>query len=243
MSSTIKDIREFTRAIDGWLADIEGKQLYHLAKACEGKGVIVEIGSWQGKSTVWLGKGAQAGHHPSIYAIDPHQGNVIMNESNPTMSTLDTFNNNIRQAGLEQLVTPVVKTSVEAAKDFDRPIELIFIDGLHEYEHVKTDFEAWFPKVILGGIMAFHDTVGKAPGPRKLVDRYVYRSHSFKNVRFTGSITFAEKTTQNSWLDRLRNRYTLLLKTLYHNAVLLNFKINFPQFVITFGHRLIRLFQ
>ena len=58
--------------VPGWLTDEEGEALYELARACTGKGVIVEIGSWKGKSTVCLGLGSQAGAAVPVYAIDPH---------------------------------------------------------------------------------------------------------------------------------------------------------------------------
>src|SRR5712691_13572252 len=58
--------------VPGWLTDEEGEALYDLARACTGKGVIVEIGSWVGKSTICLGRGSLAGASVPIYAVDPH---------------------------------------------------------------------------------------------------------------------------------------------------------------------------
>jgi hypothetical protein len=57
----IDEIKKLVFKINGWLTDKEGELLYNLAKNCTGKGVIVEIGSWKGKSTIWLGKGSKAG--------------------------------------------------------------------------------------------------------------------------------------------------------------------------------------
>jgi hypothetical protein len=95
------------------------------------------------------------------------------------------------------VIIPIVKTSEDAAKKFNEPIELIFIDGAHDYELVKLDFELWFPKVIYGGIMAFHDTTGW-PGPRKVVKEFIYKSKYFKDIRMVDSITFAKKVRQNT---------------------------------------------
>ena len=84
---------------------------------------------------------------------------------------------------------PTVKTSEEAAWNFSEPVELVFIDGSHEYELVRLDFELWFPKLISGGIIALHDTVG-FPGPRKVVAENL---HKFRNIGLVDEITFAQK--------------------------------------------------
>ena len=119
------------------------------------------------------------------------------------------------------IVKPIVKTSVSAAKSFHEPVELVFIDGAHEYRQVKADFEAWFPKVIDGGTMAFHDTTFW-PGPRRVVKESLFNSRRFKDIGFIDSITFATKVRENSAGDRTRNKYVLLLKSLYESSARLN---------------------
>jgi glycosyltransferase involved in cell wall biosynthesis/predicted O-methyltransferase YrrM len=196
-------MKKIPTRIEGWLTDDEGKFLYCAARNCTGKGVIVEIGSWKGKSTSYIGKGSKAGKRIKVYAIDPH-----------IEGTCEEFKRNIKNAGLNDIVIPVVKTSEEAAKDFTELVEFIFIDGDHKYEMVKQDFELWFPKLINRGIIAFHDTVSW-PGPRKVVKKYIHKSRYFKNVGFVDSITFAQKTIKNSLKDRLRNRSLFLFKNKY----------------------------
>ena len=207
----MREIKSLVDGIDGWLSDTEGELLYELARNCTGRGVIVEIGSWKGKSTVWLGKGVRAGGAGKIFAVDPHLGFVEADDQIGKGSTFEEFQQNIRHAGIADLITPIVKTSEEAARDFNLPVELIFIDGLHEYEFARQDFELWFPKVIDGGIMAFHDTNGRS-GSTRVVDEMVYRSNHFKEVRFADSITAARKVTSNTIFDKARNRSILMTK-------------------------------
>jgi predicted O-methyltransferase YrrM len=209
-----KKIHEITKNIDGFLSDKEGKTLYDLAKKCSGKGVIVEIGSWKGKSTVCLAKGSKAGKKSKIYAIDPHTGSSEHKKWYGKVWTFEEFKKNIKEAKVDDIVVPIVKTSEEAAKTFDKPVELIFIDGAHEYEYVKKDFQLWFPKVIEGGIMAFHDTISWE-GPNKVVNKYIHKSKYFKNIGIVNSITFAEKTKENKLSDRIRNRFLLFSKKIY----------------------------
>jgi len=211
MDSKIEEARRAAEHVPGWLTDAEGELLFNLAKSCSGKGVIVEIGSWKGKSTIWMARGSQAGQRVKIYAIDPHEG-TPGHRRQGELSTLDEFKKNISQAGLADLVVPLTTTSKTAALGFANPVEMIFIDGDHDYESVKLDFELWFPKVIVDGLMAFHDTTRWA-GPKRLVAERVYKSRNFCGASFVCSITFAKKTIRNNIRQRLRNRLALLAKT------------------------------
>jgi glycosyltransferase involved in cell wall biosynthesis/predicted O-methyltransferase YrrM len=197
------NIKRIVHGIDGSLSDDEGKFLYFTAKNCIGKGAIVEIGSWKGKSTSYMGMGSKAGKKIKVYAIDPH-----------LEGTYREFKRNIKKAKLNDTVIPVVKTSAGAASGFTMPIEFIFIDADHTYEKVKQDFELWFPKLTSGGVIAFHDTVAW-PGPRRVVKKFIYKSRYFKDIGFVDSITFAKKTKKNYLKDRFKNRYKLFLRNRY----------------------------
>lgn len=194
-------------------SDLERSLLFNLAKRCTGKGVIVEIGSWKGDSTICLAKGSKAGKKVKIYAIDPHTGSSEHKKNSENIWTFEEFMKNIHNSNVEDIIIPLVKTSEEAAKDFNEPIELIFIDGAHEYKMVKLDFDLWYPKVIDGGIMAFHDSI-VWPGPEKIVKEKIFFSKNFKNVNFVDSITYGEKTNLNTLKDRIKSKYIFLLKKL-----------------------------
>jgi len=93
---TLEETNKLTQKIDGWLTENEGRLLYRLAKNCRGHGAIVEIGSWKGRSTVWLGKGSMRGSRTKIYAIDPHIGSSEHQEENGEVWTFEEFKQNIR---------------------------------------------------------------------------------------------------------------------------------------------------
>ena len=65
-------VKRIARQVDGFLTDNEGELLHNFAKRCTSKGTIVEIGSWKGKSTIWLGNGSKKGNRATVYAIAPH---------------------------------------------------------------------------------------------------------------------------------------------------------------------------
>lgn len=199
--------------ISGFLRQDEAHLLCRLASVSGSNGVIVEIGSWEGKSTVCLGIGSLIGTKNRIYAIDPHTGSSEHKKEMGEVNTLIHFKKNILKAGVAKLVTPLVMTSHNAVTKVKEPVNLLFIDGAHDQLSVKQDFLDWFPKVVDGGIVAFHDTISW-PGPRKVVADYVFKSRDFKNVRVVGSITYGVKTKDFTIKDFFTNRYVYVTKCL-----------------------------
>src|ERR1051325_188661 len=210
----MQTIEEILTSVDGWLHPKEARLLYRLASECKGRGAIVEIGSWKGKSTICLARGSLAGGKAKINAIDPHTGSPEHSKQFGEVWTFDEFRRNIENAGMTEQVTPHVDFSDAVAKKFNEPVELIFIDGLHEYEGVKTDFDSWFPKVIEHGTIAFHDTTCW-DGVRKCVSKDVFKSRYFRKVRFAKSIVHGEKVPQNTVFERIENRMVLLVFLVY----------------------------
>jgi MMP 1-O-methyltransferase len=234
MSEFAERVKPLIADVPGWLTDEEGEALYELAKRCTGRGVIVEIGSWKGKSTICLGLGSRAGSGVPIFAIDPHAD-----------YRFGDFKTNVERAGIGDLVTPVASLSQAAADEFEEPIALLFVDGSHEYDLVLEDFEKWVPKVVDGGWVAFHDTTWTA-GPRKVVGQAIYRGRGFKDVRFVvGSLTIGRKVAWNALPDRARSRYVLAVKTAFwlgSSAVKKQRRL-LPKPVERFGRRLLRVIQ
>src|SRR5438270_4458350 len=234
MSEFDTRVKPLIADVPGWLTDEEGEALYDLARACTGKGAIVEIGSWKGKSTVCLGLGSKAGGSVPVYAVDPHAD-----------YRFGDFKTNVERAGIAELVRPVASLSQAAADDFQEPIELLFVDGSHEYELVLEDFEQWVPKVVDGGWIAFHDTTWTA-GPRKVVGAAVYRSRRFKDVRFVvGSTTVARKVARNSSVDRVRYRSVVGVKTAFWlaSSALKKQRRLLPKPVERLGRRVLKAIQ
>jgi MMP 1-O-methyltransferase len=234
MSDFESHVKPLIADIPGWLTDEEGEALYELARACTGKGVIVEIGSWKGKSTVCLGLGSRDGTSVPVYAVDPHAD-----------YRFGDFKTNVDRAGLSELVRPLASLSQAAADGFEEPIEFLFVDGSHEYELVLEDFEKWVPKVVDGGWVAFHDTTWTR-GPRKVVGQGIYRSRRFKDAKFVvGSLTVARKVESNSLADRVRNRYVLGVKTAFWvgSSALKKQRRLLPKPVERLGRRFLRAIQ
>lgn len=143
---------EILAPVTGWLSNVEAIWLnYHAAQITEG--CIVEIGSYQGKSTIALALNASV----PVYAIDPHHahtdevGAVFGPEDRPI------FDANIAQAGLQERVYPINLTSDHARQGWQQPIGLLFVDGAHNEEQVSQDVFGWLRHLLPGGLLAIHD--------------------------------------------------------------------------------------
>lgn len=171
--------------VEGFLRLNEGYVLQYLARAADGEQSIVEIGSWKGRSTVCLANGSHG--IQKIYAIDPHLGYLIKN--NKQTSTYHDFLNTVVESGIRENVTPVRKTSAEAAKAWDKSIGLVFIDGLHDLVHAKEDISIWQPLVAEGGYIACHDAfLGEVGVCRALIE--CLRPDAIHDIGCVGSIVF-----------------------------------------------------
>ncbi len=171
-------------AIPGWLTRPEAELLFNLvANHPEITSSVVEVGSYQGRSTVALAYGmATRKVRRPVVAVDPHIGSPDMQKGrkyhDPLVSdgaaginTLAAFLQNIQGAGVEW-IEPKVCTSEELLKHSYVPADIVFIDANHEYEEVKKDFESWASMVQPGGLIAFHDYT-KCKGVKRAVDEIV----------------------------------------------------------------------
>jgi predicted O-methyltransferase YrrM len=194
--------------IEGWLSEAQGRALHQAAAQASGRGAIVEIGSWKGRSTTWLAHGARE-RGLRVLAVDPHANS----REDPDARTFEAFQENLRHAGVQDAVEPLVMTSAEAVRVVTGPVELLFVDGDHSVEGARRDAELWLPRVMTGGTVLLHDVASSGyAGPRRVFQRAICRSAAYHRVRRVGSMGIAERTSGRSLLQALRSRvFDLLL--------------------------------
>ncbi len=165
---------EVAEAVKGFLPKNEAAALYDAAVAVEVDGPLLEVGSYCGKSSVYLGYAAQSIGRV-LYALDHHRGSEenqagwehhdpeLIDKQKWVMDTLPYFRDAIFAAGLEHVVIALVGHSGVIARNWTTPLSFLFIDGGHGEEPAKADFNGWVPKVKEGGTLAIHDVF---PNPK-----------------------------------------------------------------------------
>jgi len=122
--------------------------------------IFVEIGSWKGYSTSFLGEIAKK-HGCHVYCVDHWQGSPGVYFHQLETDCFSKFQHNMKALGLSDYIHPLVMSSEQASKIFaDGIADLIFIDGDHRYKPFAKDLDVWWPKVKEGGIFCGHDCEG-----------------------------------------------------------------------------------
>ncbi len=164
-------LRAAACAAKGFMPPVEGDALYeaavNAAGACPGR-PLLEVGSYCGRSTVWLGAAARVAG-TVVYAVDHHRGSEenqagwewhdesLVDVGIGLIDTLPVFRRTIYDAGLEDVVVAVVGLSPMVAASWQTPLAMVFIDGGHGVEPARADYAGWTPHVAIGGTLAIHD--------------------------------------------------------------------------------------
>ena len=189
--------------VDGFLSTIEGMALYFFSSQ-QSKihdECFVEIGSYKGKSSCYIIAGIvkENNGRGTLHCVDHFKGSPehqkgMAYSKGFSGSTRKEFDDNINLMSFSDNVKVHEKTSEEVLKDWKEPVAFIFIDGSHDYEDVRADFKGWEKHLVVGGIIALHDTNGAWDGPTKVVNTLLDNNKNYKLLS-VGSITFAEKVS------------------------------------------------
>jgi len=193
----------FHQNVGGYLTDMQGYTLMVLAEQGPGVGEIVEVGSFKGKSTCWLARGTKRARREKVTAVDGFTGSPEHQVGMPcedkdiaeSGSTYAVFQENLKNLGVNDYVTPIVASSEEAVRGWNKPIRLLFIDADHSYEASKLDFELWSPFVVEGGLIAFHD-IGGWPGVTRFYQEMLSADAGYKQAFEVMGLAVVEKVTQ-----------------------------------------------
>jgi predicted O-methyltransferase YrrM len=162
------DLLAHARAAKGFMPEDEGDFLYRTALAHLGDGPALEIGTYCGKSAIYLGAAARE-RDSVVFTLDHHRGSEENQEGweyhDPSlvdpelgvMDTLPTFRRTLARAGLEDLVVAVVGRSTTVAPHWRTPLALLFIDGGHAEIHAQNDYSGFAHWVQPGGALVVHD--------------------------------------------------------------------------------------
>jgi MMP 1-O-methyltransferase len=204
------ELRAAAEAARGFMPVDEGEALYDAALAVAVEGPLLEVGSYCGKSAVYLGAAARE-RGRVLFSVDHHRGSEenqpgwewhepdLVDPELGKMDTLPVFRRTVHDAGLEGTVVAVVGDSPAVAANWRTPLALLFIDGGHGEEPARLDYERWTPLVAPGGTLVIHDVFpdpsdGGRP-PYEQIYRPALASGRFAERRAVGSLRVLERLT------------------------------------------------
>lgn len=200
---TLGQLTKVIRTIEGSTTLAEGQWLYQRTRDLpEQEQVVVEIGSFLGKSTICLAAGVSQSSGAKIYAIDPHQGDAVI-EHKFSGPTYKKFLTNVTKSGLRQIVVPIRKTSRQAAKLWKRPIGLLFIDGDHAYGGVKHDLIKFGKYLRSEGALVVHDALNPGAGLVKALVEEMFNKFKYSAFGVVGSMLYAikKRPSKAEWIN------------------------------------------
>jgi MMP 1-O-methyltransferase len=203
-------LRQAAEAATGFMPPAEGLALYETAAAYAARGPVLEVGTYCGKSTIYLAAAASAAGQ-KVITVDHHHGSEenqpgweyhdpsLVDPRTGRLDTLPHFRATLSLAGLDEAVIAVVGRSADVARLWGAPLGMLFIDGGHTDAAARADYEGWAPWLAPGGALAIHDVFpdpadgGQAP---YRTYRCALASGAFAEVAVEGSLRVLERTGQ-----------------------------------------------
>lgn len=199
-------------AAKGFMPEDEGMLLHRRALERLAHGPVLEVGTYCGKSAVYLGAAARevGGPQAVVFTVDHHHGSEenqagwehhdpeVVDPTTGRMDTLPFFRRTIERAGLEDRVVAVVGQSTTVSRHWGTPLSLLFIDGGHAEEHAQADYAGWARHLVVSGLLVIHDVFpdpadgGQAPWH---VHQRALASGAFEEVEALGSMRVLRRTT------------------------------------------------
>jgi predicted O-methyltransferase YrrM len=154
--------------VKGFLDEAEAQRLYLLALEASKSGPCLEIGSYCGKSAIYLGAACKE-NNAVLFSVDHHTGSEeqqpgqeyfdpdLLDKETGKIDTFRLFRKTIIDFDLDNTVVPVIGRSDVIGRAWNTPLGLVFIDGSHAYESVLNDYQIWAKHVLPGGYLVFHD--------------------------------------------------------------------------------------
>jgi len=201
------DLAGMAESARGFMPQPEGLALYETAMAYAPQGPVAEIGTYCGKSTIYLAAAVrEAGQF--VVTVDHHHGSEenqagweyhdpgLVDPATGRLDTLPHFRSTLAATGLEEHVIAIVGRSADVAGLWRTPLGMLFIDGGHTDAAATTDYEGWAPWVAVGGALAIHDVfpdpADGGQAPYRIYQRAL-KSGGFTEVRVEGSLRVLER--------------------------------------------------
>ncbi len=205
-------LRAAAGAAPGFMPPAEGEALYEVAVAAGRVGPLVEIGSYCGKSTLYLAAAARVAG-TTVVTVDHHRGSEehqpgwayhdpeLVDPHVGRLDTLPALRRTLAAAGVEDVVIAVVGRSQDVAALWGPPAGMVFVDGSHTDAAAQRDYACWAPHVAPGGYLVIHDVFADpaegGQAPWRIYQRAL-ASGAFRERRACGSLRALERVADGS---------------------------------------------
>jgi predicted O-methyltransferase YrrM len=206
------ELRKAAEAATGFMPEAEGLALCEMADAYAALGPVLEVGSYCGKSAIYLAAGVRgaraSGVRQQVVTVDHHRGSEehqqgweyhdasLVDPGTGRIDTLPRLRATLAAAGVEDDVVAIVGRSADVARLWRTPLGMLFIDGGHTDAAAQADYEGWAPWVAPGGALAIHDVfpdpADGGQAPFRIYQRAL-SSGAFTEVRHVGSLRVLER--------------------------------------------------
>ncbi|HUT33825.1 MAG TPA: class I SAM-dependent methyltransferase [Planctomycetota bacterium] len=209
LERAVQDACAAGMSVEGWMQSEELRFLFLAAAQPTVGGEILEIGSYRGRSTVVLAKGALLAGQDKVVACDPFVA-ARPTDPDPSGPSCEAFLANLQRHGVEQHVEFHRTWSTDLARTWDRPIRLLWVDGDHAYAAVHADVEAFLPHLVPGALLVLHDVNrAECPGPTQCFMEDVLLSDQFGRCGLCKSIGWAQSVGEGGRREFTREKATL----------------------------------
>ena len=205
------DLLQHALEARGFMPEDEGLLLHRVARERLPHGPVLEIGTYCGKSAIYLGAAARevGGPQAVVFTVDHHRGSEenqagwehhdpsLVDPATGLMDTLPVFRATLARAGLEDRVVAIVGRSTTVSAHWRTPLSMVFIDGGHAEEHAQADYTGWAHWLVRDGLLVIHD-VFPDPADGGQPPYHVYlralASGAFTEVERLGSVRVLRRT-------------------------------------------------
>ena len=209
------DLHAYALDAKGFMPDDEGLLLHRAARERLPLGPVLEVGTYCGKSAIYLGAAARE-VGGTVFTVDHHRGSeenqagwehhdpALVDAELGLMDTLPTLRSNLARAGLEDQVVVVVGKSTTVSAHWRTPLSMLFIDGGHAEVHAHNDYTGWARWLMAGGWLVIHDVFpDPADGGRPPYDVFARAldSGSFEEVEALGSMRVLRRVHGEAGVD------------------------------------------
>lgn len=189
--SNLASLKSAIADVEGYLAPRDIAMLAMAAMHPTASGDVLEIGAFRGKSTVLLAKAAALAGDWTIHSCDPLTWSEAAIPPTPAEARAD-FDANLRRCGVLEQVKFYQTTSTELGREWNRPLRMLWVDGDHSYDGVKSDLQLFLPHLEDGGILLMHDVLSACSGPSRGFLEDVLASPHFGPCGIHGNVAWAQ---------------------------------------------------